>query len=92
MSYRCPVHKYRRFRSNPGEKKLELYRCMNCSHYIIGKKLVLGRESLCWNCNRVFKLELRHLRLKPICDNCRKTKTKETPNSDLLKTLMEKLA
>ena len=53
--------------------------------------MVIGRESICWNCGDTFRMNLNSLLLKPHC-GC-KTKAKEIDNTknELLKSLMERI-
>ena len=61
---KCQIHKYKRIRSKRNTH--DVYKCINCSHYVIGD-LVIGREAICWYCGNVFKMSKLSLLLKPHC-------------------------
>lgn len=89
----CKVHKYRRFRFNPGDnpRKKVLYRCINCPHYVVGKEMIIGRECICWICGKVFRMTEKSLQLKPHCE-CKRTLNPTAPEkSDLMNLLLSKL-
>src|SRR5690554_3317733 len=62
--------------------KLRLWSCANCSHYMPThlEHLLEGRISICWNCNKTFRLTEESMNHKseyreayePICDSCLK--------------------
>ena len=60
-------HKYIRKRFKSG---YTIYKCTTCRHYI-HENLLVGREALCWRCNRVFTAVEKDATLKkPHCLNC----------------------
>lgn len=79
MPSKSHVHKYHLV--NIGSKKdtkKKVYACSlpDCSHYMPNKKLVVGKKSICWKCNKEFTLDveiiIRHPRSRPTCFSCRK--------------------
>ena len=67
---RHKIHKYKRVNIATKPKEYFVFRCVlsNCSHYIT-ELLIIGKNSLCWNCNNPFVIS-RH-KAKPVCDSCR---------------------
>jgi len=68
------VHKYMRVICNK-DKDYTVYKCMipGCTHWL-RKELILGRESVCWNCGASMYLTSRDLTMKkPRHYNCRRT-------------------
>ena len=68
------VHKYKRV--DIGGKGYIIYRCMipGCSHYLPTKELIINRETLCWDCNRitVYTQEMYNRKIMdPLCEDCR---------------------
>jgi len=92
------VHKYRRFRVNPGDKesKRYFYRCTRCPHSTYSKEMILDRYSECWVCGKTFQMTINTLQLKPHC-GCKNRVTIQTPQplkpetQDLLNLLLEKV-
>lgn len=73
---KCKVHQYKKILQKPSER--EIYRCMNCAHYIT-PEFLLGRQSLCWGCHNQFTIDpYASERKYPKCENCR---NKVTPLS-----------
>ncbi len=59
---RCPVHKY--VRGKLGNRVI--YKCIICPHYVF-EDLIVGRESVCHGCHRVFRITAKNLKAKPHC-------------------------
>ena len=73
---KCTTHQYKKILQNPSKR--EIYRCMNCSHYIT-PEFLLGRQSICWGCHTPFTIDPYASERKfPKCENCR---NKVTPLS-----------
>lgn len=89
---RCKIHKYRRYRRNPSEPKDKplTYHCINCTHYVRGREFILNRETLCWRCNTVFKINENTLQLKPLC-GCQLKAPKTPEQEELLDKLIDKV-
>jgi hypothetical protein len=77
------IHKYHLINLGTKREPRKVYACAseNCNHHMPNKKLVVGKLSICWKCNKPFKLDsevvMRHPRTKPKCLDCRKGKTAE---------------
>ena len=86
------IHKYRRFRLNPGDnpRKKLIFRCILCPHYVVGKEMVIGRESICWVCGKTFRMSEHSLQLKPHC-GCKSRKDLTPEKDNLMNLLLSKL-
>ena len=62
------IHKY--LRVNSGRKEpYYIYKCVdNCSHFI-HESMIHGRETICWECGKTFRVR-RMKKRKPICEDC----------------------
>jgi len=69
------IHKY--IRHKLGKNKYEVFRCAipGCVHFITAS-LIVGRESVCWRCGRVFVVTADLVRKKPHCAACTRRKDK----------------
>jgi len=85
------IHKYRRFRVNPGDKesKRYFYRCVRCPHSTYSKEMILDRFAECWVCGGTFQITENTLQLKPHC-GCKNRKI-QPETADLLNLLLEKV-
>jgi hypothetical protein len=65
-----PIHKYKRVDlATTKDKSYLVFRCvLNCSHYILAP-LIIGKESLCWSCEKPFSIKSKEV-VKPKCENC----------------------
>lgn len=64
------IHKY----IKQNLRHVIVWRCATCNHYMPPHltDLVLGRESVCWGCGNVFRLDEESMRDDmPKCINCR---------------------
>lgn len=70
------IHKY--IRKDIGRKIVNshripqiVYACNDCTHYLL-PEFIIGKESLCWNCNSPHKIKTRSGRVKKknVCDDC----------------------
>lgn len=59
---KCKVHKYTR--SKLGNKII--YKCVKCPSYVFGE-LILGRQSICYGCEKTFTIGLKNLQKNPHC-------------------------
>ena len=79
MANKCKVHQYKRIKQKPSGR--EIYRCMNCAHYIT-PEFLLGRQSICWGCKQEFTIDYYATeRTFPKCENCRDRVTSFTKKS-----------
>jgi hypothetical protein len=66
------IHKYMR----TSLKHVFVWRCATCYHFMPShlSDLVEGRESICWGCGNIFKLDEYSMRDDfPTCLNCQRT-------------------
>ena len=80
---KCRTHQYKRITQPPSNR--EIYRCMNCSHYVT-PEFLQGRQSICWDCKEEFTIDRYAAERKfPKCVNCRDRVTNftKTPEDTL---------
>lgn len=84
------IHKYYKVTQSPS---WIIFRCVlsDCAHYI-NEKLIAGRKSICWVCNKPFTIpstvNYKRLAKKPACCRGEKKKVKEDKELDgLLKDI-----
>jgi len=70
------VHKYIRRNIGSEEQPREIYACSfpDCTHFMPSNALVIGKQSICWQCDEVFNMhpeQVRKLVKKPRCQSCR---------------------
>ena len=78
------VHKYVRVQLGK-ERNYFVWRCSvsGCPHYV-PRELVVGRQSICWRCGKVFTITQAVIDLKkPHCVECTKGKPGTKPAIDI---------
>ncbi len=73
------IHKYIRRNIGTKEKPTERYCCADssCTHFMPSLQLVIGKDSICWECGDVFQIsidQVQNLIKKPRCYECRTKK------------------
>ena len=66
------IHKYMR----TSLQHVNIWRCATCYHFMPQhmSDLVTGRESICWGCGQVFKMDEDSMKNEfPTCFDCRMT-------------------
>lgn len=83
------VHKYRKMNIavKPG-KKYFVYQCvLDCSHYV-PEKLINGKKSLCWKCNKEFIIKNPN-QVKLKCADCSTNKEINDEELDKIKNILK---
>jgi hypothetical protein len=73
------VHKYRRMKVGK-LKDYPIFRCFvpGCTHYV-SEDLIINRECICWACDKPFVINLKLIRMKPICQECKDKRKGDRP-------------
>jgi hypothetical protein len=55
-----------------------IFRCFipGCAHYI-SEDHIINRKSLCWACDKPFVITYKLIKLKPVCEDCKKERKAE---------------
>lgn len=75
------IHKFKRqIYKNTGTK---FFFCVNDCDYKVATELSLGKTSICWRCDKPFKMNLVSIRLaKPHCPDCHRRKGEAKSNAN----------
>lgn len=89
-------HKYQRIQWRSRQAKGEpyvIFKCMlpGCTHYV-PRDLVVGNETICWRCGKIFQMAYTHTYLKkPHCIACTKGKEGEAVPLDDVTANLDKI-